>query len=219
MTTITKTHPLKLDIGPRPICPICNIREKTIANKRKDGTYNFQGMCTPCKHEHLKNKNGREYVEQIAFNYGFATVEEYNADKKIRQEIAKAAGFSSITEHEMYCTEQDAIAAGFESAKHYRNHRLALSKGFTSFIDYLNSKHRYRQHRKDYCENIDGRLGKPCTTTIILLAQLDVDHIDSNPKNDDPENLQTLCKCCHTLKTLINKDYSTPGRKKLGLKN
>lgn len=218
--TTTKISPLKLNIGPRPICKVCNSRERVIGQKRLDGTYGFQPMCSPCKLAHLKKQNGCEYIEKIAANYGFATVEEYNEDKKRRQEIAKAAGFSSIVEHELHCTEQDAVAAGFENVKHYRNHRLALSKGFKSFIDYLNSKHRYRQFRKDYCENIDGRLdGNPCTTTIILLAQLDVDHIDGNPDNNDESNLQTLCKCCHTYKTLTNKDYSTPGRRKLRIKN
>jgi 5-methylcytosine-specific restriction endonuclease McrA len=28
-----------------------------------------------------------------------------------------------------------------------------------------------------------------------------VDHIDGNHSNNDPANLQTLCKNCHSLKT------------------
>ena len=32
-------------------------------------------------------------------------------------------------------------------------------------------------------------------------TQLDVDHIDGNHGNNDPVNLQTLCKNCHSLKT------------------
>jgi hypothetical protein len=42
-------------------------------------------------------------------------------------------------------------------------------------------------------------------------------HIDGNPSNNEGENLQTLCGCCHTYKTLTEKDYLTPGRKALGL--
>lgn len=52
---------------------------------------------------------------------------------------------------------------------------------------------RYRQHKKDRC----ARCGFVPTHT----GQLDVDHIDNNHKNNDPANLQTLCKNCHALKT------------------
>jgi hypothetical protein len=96
---------------------------------------------------------------------------------------------------------------------------VAHKAGFNSSIEYLNSKHPYRQYRKDYCENIDGRLGFRCTTTIIWEGQLDVDHIDENPKNDDLSNLQTLCKCCHAVKTnkFVKEHGVTPGRKALGI--
>lgn len=84
--------------------------------------------------------------------------------------------------------------------------------------DHLNLSTAYLGFRKDYCENIDGRLGHVCTTTITRMALLQVDHIDGNPQNNDPSNLQTLCACCHIEKTLTNKDYLSPGRKSLGIK-
>jgi len=60
----------------------------------------------------------------------------------------------------------------------------------------------YKQYRKEYCENIDSRLGFKCTTTIIDVDyQLEVDHIDENHNNSIIENLQTLCACCHRIKT------------------
>jgi|MDTC01.1.fsa_nt_gb hypothetical protein len=74
----------------------------------------------------------------------------------------------------------------------------------------------YKIHRKDYCENIDGRLGYKCTTTIVDPEwQLDGDHIDGNPTHNDAKNIQTLCKCCHAIKTRNEKDYLTDGRKTL----
>lgn len=74
----------------------------------------------------------------------------------------------------------------------------------------------YKKYRKDYCENIDGRLGFKCTTTIVDPEwQLDADHIDGDPSNNVPENIQTLCKCCHPIKTKDSKDYLTDGRKTL----
>ena len=74
---------------------------------------------------------------------------------------------------------------------------------------------RYRKYRLEYCENIDSRLGFKCTTTILdTNYQLDVDHIDENKHNDNPKNLQTLCACCHRLKT---KYYRTNDTEKLKL--
>ena len=64
-----------------------------------------------------------------------------------------------------------------------------------------------------YCENIDGRLGFVCTATIKDVGQLDGDHKDGNPRNNDPKNIQTLCASCHRYKTMKNKDYLTAGRK------
>lgn len=58
----------------------------------------------------------------------------------------------------------------------------------------------YKKHRLDYCENVDGRLGFYCTTTITSPDVLDVDHIDEGHDNNSPENCQTLCKCCHAEK-------------------
>ena len=76
----------------------------------------------------------------------------------------------------------------------------------------------YKIHRKKYCENIDGRLGFKCTTTIIDPEwQLDTDHINGDPSDNREENLQTFCKCCHPIKTRDSKDYASPGRKSLNL--
>lgn len=59
----------------------------------------------------------------------------------------------------------------------------------------------YRIHKKDYCENIDGRLGFKCTTTIVDPAMLDVDHINNDHSDNRKSNLQTVCSCCHNYKT------------------
>lgn len=108
--------------------------------------------------------------------------------------------------------EKRGVANGTE----YKAMR-AKENGFDSVTEYTNSIHPYRKYRKSYCENIDNRLGFTCTTTILLLAQLEVDHKNGNPSDNDPENLQTLCGCCHTYKTMINEDHKTPGRKELGI--
>jgi hypothetical protein len=110
----------------------------------------------------------------------------------ISQVVAKNAGFSSV---EAYYQD------------------LAKKAGFESYNEYKNSIHPYLKYRKTYCENIDGRLGFVCTTSIVWNGMLDVDHIDGNPFHNSESNLQTLCKCCHSYKTNKSKDFLTPGRK------
>ena len=121
--------------------------------------------------------------------------------------IATKRGLSSIA-------SVIAKNAGFDSVREHLDYK-AQKKGFKSHTAYENSKHPYLRHRKCYCENIDGRFGFKCTTTIMIDAMLQVDHIDGNPSNNDIYNLQTLCACCHVYKTIINKDYQSPGRKSL----
>jgi len=88
-------------------------------------------------------------------------------------------------------------------------------------IKYQRNGWQYKIYRKNYCANVDSRLGFKCTTTITDLLpfeyQLDADHIDGNPSNNTEENIQTLCKNCHAIKTHLNKDYLTNGRKSLGV--
>lgn len=96
----------------------------------------------------------------------------------------------------------------------------AKNAGFDNVQAYLNSSHPYRKHRKDYCENRDGRLSFAgnrfvCRVKIRHPAQLQVDHIDGNPSNNDPKNLQTLCANCHIFKTHWFSDGKTAGRKTL----
>jgi len=80
----------------------------------------------------------------------------------------------------------------------------------------------YKKFRKDYCENLDGRLGWKCTYVpppeefakyrggYIYELYLQVDHIDGDHRNNEESNLQTLCGNCHQIKTNLNGD----GRKK-----
>jgi 5-methylcytosine-specific restriction endonuclease McrA len=56
-----------------------------------------------------------------------------------------------------------------------------------------------RRSKKDHCEL--------CGFVALDPVQLDVDHIDRNPSNNNPDNLQTLCANCHRLKTKKNKDW------------
>jgi hypothetical protein len=107
---------------------------------------------------------------------------------------------------------------GYVCTKHHMT-KIANNNGFEKVNSFVVSKHPYKKYRKDFCENIDGRLGFKCTTTIIDPEwQLDTDHINGDPSENREENLQTLCKCCHSIKTRDSKDYASPGRKALNLR-
>lgn len=56
----------------------------------------------------------------------------------------------------------------------------------------------YGRYKKDHCEK--------CNFVPVNACQLDVDHIDGNRKNNNIDNLQTLCANCHRLKTHEAKD-------------
>lgn len=90
---------------------------------------------------------------------------------------------------------------------------VAKNAGFDNETDYLNSIHPYRKYRKEYCENKDSRLGFKCNYKIRFSGQLQVDHINGNPSDDRPQNLQTLCANCHIFKTFNKGDNKTNGRK------
>jgi 5-methylcytosine-specific restriction endonuclease McrA len=62
--------------------------------------------------------------------------------------------------------------------------------------------------KKTYCENIDARLKEyKCTTTIPYKGALELDHIDGNVLNNTVDNIQTLCKVCHSYKSHLSNDF------------
>ena len=96
--------------------------------------------------------------------------------------------------------------------------QLSAQRAGLSLTEYTNRSHPSLKHRQPHCENVDGRLGFTCTTTILSSSQLDVDHVNGDPSDNARANLQTLCKCCHAYKTQQNQDWQTPGRKSLGVR-
>lgn len=79
--------------------------------------------------------------------------------------------------------------------------RLATSNGNGGYKRYCSGCHHkpHRRFKKEKCEN--------CGFIPLHRCQLDVDHIDGNNSNNDPNNFRTLCANCHRLKTFLQKDY------------
>lgn len=154
---------------------------------------------------------------------------KYRKSKWVREMYGVKNGFVCGTHHMNYLTKKNGLETVGELVKMI-NLKTATLNGFSTITEHKNSKHPSRKHRLDYCENIDGRLGFVCTTTPppqelidkyiesgYYEGWLDVDHIDGDPSNNNPDNLQTLCKCCHDFKGAMEKDYLSPGRKTLNL--
>jgi len=71
--------------------------------------------------------------------------------------------------------------------------------------------------KQNCCSNLTGRLGWACPTDHKLLPSLkgkfQIDHIDGDPHNNDPANLQELCLHCHQEKGMRAGDYNNTKKK------
>jgi hypothetical protein len=142
-----------------------------------------EGCELPGQHTGNYRKDGSVmYRKYCAKHHSERTAKKHGL-KSLTEVVAKNAGLT-VTEYAARSLKNSATKAGYDNV-----------------TDYLNSKHRYRRNRIDYCENIDGRLGFVCTTTIADKSMLEVDHINNNNKDDNPNNHHTICACCHRFKT------------------
>ena len=199
--------------------PGCDKQGMRMGKIRKDGSQIYRNLCSTHHNERIASRHGCKNSKEVtAKKAGFDNVADYKdhvartlgyANHYDRQDSqARAQGYASYYDKK----DKQAIAQGYASLQDKLNQQ-AQAQGFKSRTDKKNRTHRYLKYRKDHCENTDGRLGFVCQALIVNDCQLDVDHIDGNSENNDPINLQTLCKNCHSVKTLMYKDYKTPGRK------
>lgn len=86
----------------------------------------------------------------------------------------------------------------------------------------------HRKHEVDRwklakgCNNKDGHYGFPCVcSNITHPATLDINHIDGNNGNRHPDNIEVLCKMCHTRVTMEKSHHlqARPDRRPKLVKN
>ena len=213
----------------RPVCSVDHCDQpRAIISCLKDGSPNYRKVCSSHHSRNVAAKHGLTYMGQVTAKKRGISMKQYNREKlqiaarnlgmTIRQynryKLETSARNLGMTtrQYQQHIKLQTALNAGFDSVTGYQEHQ-AKQAGFDSYTDYKNSKHPYLKYRKDYCENTDSRLGFKCTTNVFWQGMLDVDHKNGIPNDNRPENLQTLCKCCHAYKSNINKDYASIGRK------
>jgi hypothetical protein len=60
------------------------------------------------------------------------------------------------------------------------------------------------------CRNaIHQHHGIKCTSHITTASGLDINHIDGDRRNSDPDNIEVLCKMCHQHVTISNGHHRT----------
>ena len=153
-----------------------------------------EGCNEPRQHTGNYLKNGYPFFRKLCSTHHSIKTAKKHGMESLAEVVAAKQGMT-VSEYQF---------AGLK--------RRAEKEGM-NVVDFVNSKHPYRRHRKEYCENRDGRLGFNCSYKISHTAQLQVDHINGNPDDNELTNLQTLCANCHIYKTHLNEDYKTPGRK------
>lgn len=116
------------------------------------------------------------------------------------------------SKHLMHTNPRTGTTTWRKYCDKHRHYETAIKRGIT-VAALRRSLHRYKKYRKNYCENIDGKWtgGNPCPMNNRKINDiedsagiLDVDHINGDKTNHKESNLQTLCKCCHAIKTHLH---------------
>lgn len=93
--------------------------------------------------------------------------------------------------------------------------RYILEDGIRFFVDKKGKNIGIIMHKQIFCENHDGHLGFLCPIPREIWNEpkfqsgLDLDHVNGNHYDNDPENVRTYCKMCHGEKSLKSNDCNS----------
>lgn len=156
-----------------------------------------KGICAyiHCNKEFTKTRRSRKFCCQRC---GRAAKRLEYGRWVFTNEIIKCKGcdtqFVKTHKHKLYC---DTECMRKHTCKEYYMKKRDFILGPEGRLRVI-KRHKYRKYKKDTCELCNFKAMHSC--------QLDIDHIDGNSSNNDPNNLQTLCANCHRLKTFLNRD-------------
>lgn len=112
---------------------------------------------------------------------------EYKEKDQFFRAKEQKDGLRRVCKKCSYVVRRSFLDKNPEVKKQYEHKKELLRRPYIAF-------------KKSYCEQ--------CGFIPMHACQLDVDHIDGNHKNNDINNLRTLCSNCHRLKTYISRDHT-----------
>lgn len=91
--------------------------------------------------------------------------------------------------------------------------RYIIEDGLKFIVDKKGNNLGIIIHKETFCENHDGHLGFDCPVPrdgwIGFESGLDLDHVNGNHYDNDPENVRTYCKLCHNRKSIESGDCNS----------
>ena len=197
-----------------PKCHIdgCNTDAQN-QSKRKDGSIvrrklNGKYIC------------GTHWVKHCASKRGVSVSEMKKQNKQKSKDKGYLGGYANETQAKAFTEEMTKKCAELSE-------KVGQKIDVEKFVQYHGTDTEYLMFREDHCENTlktsklrptlkdeSGKRKFPrCNYPVSHPAQLQVDHINGNSKQNHPDNLQTLCANCHIAKTFSSGDNLSPGRK------
>jgi hypothetical protein len=94
-----------------------------------------------------------------------------------------------------------------------KNKQYILEEGIKYILDKKGNNLGIVIHKEYFCQNHDGHLGFNCPVPrdgwIGFESSLDLDHVDGDHYNNNPENVRTYCKLCHGRKSIESGDCNS----------
>jgi 5-methylcytosine-specific restriction endonuclease McrA len=209
------------EIQPQNLCIVCNKNWGAKAGLSKNGRQRYHSKCHPCQAAQKPKYQYRQHKKNYCERCNWIPEESYQLEVDHIDGNNRNNDLSNLQTLCMNCHQlktflsmdhlkgdakdryfeegrPKCIQCGVKYARRQKNGPKYSKKCQTCYhLTY--KKFSWKSHKKECCERCNFIPENSC--------QLSVDHIDGNKKNNELNNLQTLCVRCHKLKTIRNKDW------------